>query len=817
MNDAVPRRLVLSVATLSAGVLANEILLTRLFAIIHSYHFASMMISLALLGFGMSGTCLALGRRWLMPRFGVAYLANALLFGVLAIAAPLLARSLPFNVEELLWNPVEPLWLLLTYLVLTLPFLCAANAIGLALIVYRANAGRIYAADLAGAGLGSAVLLGLLYLVPPESALRVVAGSGLAAALLAASVLAASAIRWQIASLAGIGLLILLPGEWLRIEPGPYKPLSQALQVQGTRLIAERSSPMGRISVVESARVPLRHAPGLSLHSTAEPPTQLGIFTDGDNMDAITAATADPQRLEFLEQTTAALAYSIASPQSVLIVGAGGGLEILRALRFRATHIDAIEINAQHWQLLREDFRDYSGRLLEQPGVAAHVGDVRGFVSASHRHYDLIQLSLAGSAGAGGGLGGLNEDYLDTVEAFRLYLAHLEPDGWLSITRWVQVPPRDALKLIATMVRALKQAGVRDPAQRLLMIRSWQTTTLLVRNGAVTTVNIARLRAFSDAQGFDLVWYPGMAAAEADRYHELSQPWFYEGARALLGTHWTGFVAAYPFDIRPATDDRPYFQNFFRWSSLAEAWRSRGRGGMALLEVGYLVLAATIVQALAAGIALVVLPLLVLRRQRQARRTQLGRVLAYFGAIGLGFLFIEIVFLQKVLLFVHQPTVALGLVLAVFLVAGGAGSAWAGRSPSGPAARRRLRLAVSAILVLGTAYALTYSALLEALVGSALLLKACLAALLLAPLAFFMGAPFPLAMRELDAALAAWGWGINGCASVVSAPLATLLAIDSGLTAVLGIALGLYAGVLMLFPMARSSADEPRAVRLPAM
>ncbi len=150
--------------------------------------------------------------------------------------------------------------------------------------------------------------------------------------------------------------------------------------------------------------------------------------------------------------------------------------------------------------------------------------------------------------------------------------------------------------------------------------------------------------------------------------------------------------------------------------------------------------------------------------------------------------------------------------LAVFLVAGGGGSAWAGRSPPGLAARRRLWLAVSAILVLGIAYALTYSALLEALVGSALWLKACFAALLLAPLAFFMGAPFPLAMRELDAALAAWGWGINGCASVVSAPLATLLAIDSGLTAVLGIALGLYACALMLFPMARSNADEPSDV-----
>src|SRR6202165_3209200 len=264
MNDAVPRRLVLSVATLSGGVLANEILLTRLFAIIHSYHFASMMISLALLGFGMSGTCLALGRRWLMPRFGVAYLANALLFSVLAIAAPLLARSLRFNAEELLWNPVEPLWLLLTYLVLTLPFFCAANAIGLALIVYRARAGRIYAADLAGAGLGSAGLLGLLYLVPPDSALRVVAGSGLAAALLAAGVLAASAIRWHVASLAGIGFVLLLARHGLALQPGPYKPLSQALQGAGARLIPGRPQRRGRMSVVERARVPLRYAPGLS-------------------------------------------------------------------------------------------------------------------------------------------------------------------------------------------------------------------------------------------------------------------------------------------------------------------------------------------------------------------------------------------------------------------------------------------------------------------------------------------------------------------------------------------------------------------------
>ena len=795
MSERLP---VWSVAIVSSAALANEVLLTRFFAVVHWHHFAYMMISLALLGFGASGTFIALARRWLLDRFARAFVANLLAFGVFAIVAPLVAASLPFRAEELLWNPWQPLWLAATYLVLAIPFFCAANAIGLALLAYQEQVGRVYAADLVGAGIGSLLILVLLYVVPPEQALQILAAAGFVAALVAMLELRLRDRRWLLAGALGMALIAVFPGQWLRPEPGPYKGLSQALRIDGTRVIVERSSPLGRISVIESPRVPLRHAPGLSLMAASEPPPQLGLFTDGDGMDAITAADADPRRLEFLGAATGALAYRVAAPQSVLVLGAGGGLEILRARHLGASRIDAVELNAQIANLIRGDFRDYTGGLLEQPGVELEVGDARGYLASSSRRYDLIQMSLVGSAGAGG-LGGLNEDYLHTVEAFRLYLSRLKPGGFLSITRYVQVPPRDGLKLLATAIAALEAAAVPAPGRRLLMIRGWQTVTLLVKHGDVNAAEIARMQEFCDQYAFDVAWFPGMPRDLANVYNELREPWFHDGARALLGPGRDRYLADYAFDIRPATDDRPYFQNFFRWSSFTDAWQARGRGGMALLEAGYPVLAATVAQALLAGFLLIVAPLIVMRRRAETSRGK-GRVFVYFACIGLAFLFVEVAFLQKLLRFVHHPTVALAVTLATFLVAAGAGSYWIGRAAPGIPCRRRLAWAVAGIVVVGALYSVAFDPLLARLDPWPVPPKAAVAALLLAPLAFLMGAPFPLALRELEAPLVPWAWGINGCASVVSPALATLLAVDLGFTAVLWLALLIYAITLPAFP-----------------
>ncbi len=789
-----------SIALISCAALANEILLTRFFAIVHWHHFAYMMISLALLGFGASGTFLFLTRRLLLRHFAPAFSANLLLFGCFALLGPMISQALPFRAEELLWNPWQLLWLAATYLTLSIAFFCAANAIGLTLMAYRARSGRIYAADLVGAGAGSLLILTALYVLAPEHALKLLAAAGFAAAVSAAVELRWRRPGWLALSLLGLLATILIPAGWLRPEPGPYKSLSQALLVSGTRIVTETSSPLGRVTVLESARVPLRHAPGLGLTATSEPPPQLGLFTDGDQMDAITSASDDPRRLAFVAETTSAFAYHIAERRSVLVLGAGGGLEILRARHLGATRIESVELNPQVARLLAVEFRDYTNRLVEQPGVSLHVGDARGYLAAHDDRYDLIQMSLVGSSGSG--LGGLSEDYLHTVEALRLYLRRLSPGGFLSITRFVQVPPRDGLKLLATTIAAFESAGEGEPGGRLLMIRGWQTVTLLVKNGEITAQEIARTREFCDQYAFDVAWFPGMPRELANRNNLLPEPWFHDGARALLGPHAARFIADYPFDIRPATDDRPYFHNFFRWSSFAEAWRTRGRGGMALLETGYAVLAATVVQAVLAGIVLIVLPLGLLGRRSTAEDVR-WRVLAYFTGIGLAFLLIEIVFLQKMLLLVHHPTIALALTLATFLIAAGAGSAWTTRVTREDA-RRCLIIAVSGIALLGSLYSALFDPLLASLDGWPVGARAGAATLLLAPLAFLMGTPFPLALRELEEPLVPWAWGINGCASVLSPALATLLAIDLGLTTVLWFALVLYVLVLAVFPHARA-------------
>jgi hypothetical protein len=398
-------------------------------------------------------------------------------------------------------------------------------------------------------------------------------------------------------------------------------------------------------------------------------------------------------------------------------------------------------------------------------------------------------MSMAG--GGGGGLGGLNEDYLRTVEAFQLYLRHLETDGFLSITRWAQVPPRDSLKLVATVAAALEASGVTDPHRRLVMIRGWQTATLLVKNGIVTPLDVQRVRATCDALSFDVVWFPGIRPAEVNVYNQLAEPWYYDGVRALLGSGRDDFIAHYAFDIRPATDDRPYFANFFRWPVLADAWRAKDRGGMALLEAGYLVLAGTLVLAVSAALVLVLLPLALFAPLVRAKRTLRWRVFAYFGAVGLAFLFVEIAFLQKLVLLVHHPTIALALVLATFLLGAGAGSAWSGQVP--PArGRRALGAAVVAIVVLGAVLSVTFDTVIGQLAGASTSMRVLAGAAMLAPLAFCMGLPFPLALRALDEPLVPWAWGINGCASVISAVLATLLAVDIGFSGVLWIALALY-------------------------
>jgi hypothetical protein len=776
----------------------------RLFSIIQWHHFAYMMISLALLGYGVSGAFLMLLQRPLLQRFAASYIINLTLFGICSVGCFLFAQQIPFNAEEVLWDARQTIWLLYAYLLLAVPFFFAANAIGLALIHYRARLSRIYAADLMGAGLGSIGILVLLFALRPLQSLTVIGLLGTGAALLAVWELRQRlSVAWLLLPLAAA--LLLLPAGWSTLEMSPYKGLSQMLLVKDTRIIAERSSPLGLLSVVESPTVPLRHVPGMSLSATAKPPDQLGVFIDGDGLSVITRYGGDRQTLAHLDQLTSALPYHLRPVKRALILGAGGGVDVLQGLYHHATDIDAVELNPQFARLVTTDYADFAGHLYQEPGVTLHIAEARSFATSSTGNYDLIQVSLLDSFSASAsGQYALSENHLYTTEAVAEFLQKLSQDGFLSITRWIKLPPRDTLKLFATGIAALRASGVTDPGQQLILIRGWQTSTLLLKNGAVSAQDLERVRAFCAARSFDVAYYPGISRGESNRYNRLRDPWFHDAAEALLGDEPERFLDDYKFNLRPASDDQPYFFHFFKWRTLPEVMQLRERGGAPLADAGYLVLTATLVQAVIASLLLILLPIWMYQRRINPAKQGVRRsmVMGYFFILGLAFLFIEIAFIQKLLLFLHHPLYAVAVVLSSFLVFSGLGSAWLGRvSPGGRG--RLLSQAVTGIVVLGAVYLLSLAPLLDRLAMLPDAMRILISVSLIAPLAFCMGMPFPLGLGRLaDHApdLIPWAWAINGCASVISAVLATLLAIHLGFSTVIAVALTLYALALWVFP-----------------
>jgi spermidine synthase len=572
-------------------------------------------------------------------------------------------------------------------------------------------------------------------------------------------------------------------------------------------VLASSSGPLGLLTVVESPTVPFRHAPGLSFNARGVPPSQLAVFTDGDSMSVITRFDGATASLTFLRDVTAALPYALLDAPETLILGAGTGYDVLLGLANGAARIDAVELNPAMSALVQENFADFAGHLYRHKNVSLHIGEARGFVARTPRRYDLIHIGLLDSfAVSGSGVQALGESYLYTVEAIEEYLRQLAPGGLLAVTRWLKLPPRDNLKLAATAIDALARLGAADPGRQIAMIRSWNTCTLLVSVEPFSADAVAALRNFAAARSFDTAYYPGMPADEANRYNRIETPYFYDGIVALSGAGAEAYRDRYKFRIAPATDDRPYFFHFFKWRVLPEVFELRHQGGAGLIEWGYLVLIATLAQAVLAGGLLILLPLARIPGDwPPGTGLKMG---AYFFLLGLAFLFIEMAFIQKFILFLSHPLYSVAVVLAGFLVFAGLGSAssdWVAERLARSAVRP-VSFAVACIGLLALLYLILLPVLFKALIGFSDAVRVGASLLLIAPLAFCMGIPFPLGLKAVAVGardFIPWAWGINGFASVVSAALATVLAIEFGFTVVILLAIALYIAAAAILHDAR--------------
>ena len=794
----------LSIFILSATALAYEVLLIRLFSIVHWHHFAFMVISIALLGYGASGSLITVFRDRLLDNYDRVFIANILLFGLTSINCFVIVQQLPFNTLEILWDSSQWLRLLLSYLLLTLPFFFVANAIALTMMRFHQRIALVYGIDLIGAGLGAVLVMTLLQSFTPDAVLRILAIGGITAGFFALSNLSnrQKKITASVLLLSMFAVL-LTPQKWLDLRLSEYKGLAQTLLIKDATLRLTHSSPVSQTDVVLSPLIPFRYAPGMSLLSPTGPPKQLAVFRDGDEMTAIDHAT-DKNALEYYDYMSSALPYHVhSSPQNALVLASATGAQILQAHVHEIPRIDAVEADKQLSLLITDHYADYFGWQSLKDKVTIHTISARGFAT-SEKNYDLVIMGPPGaSSGGAAGVHALSASYDYTVEALQSYLQLLAPDGLLSLTLWTSTPARGNLKLFATAVSAMKNSGIKHPENNIAWIRSWNTATLLLKNKPLSTEEINRVRDFSLSRSFDLAWIPGIKAEEVNRFQQLQEPVFYLAAQSLLdqpilkGTE-NSFIKEYKYNIQSATDNTPFFNNYFSWSSLKEFLSMPGQAGISMIGVGYPTLLVTLTQASIAAFILILLPLLFVGRKKKATAEKRRNIIIYFFAIGLAFLFIELAFIQKFTLILSQPLYAVAVALCAFLIFSGLGSLYVQQRIKTeekhiiPVLLRRAVIQIGLIVVIYIVLLPLISSTIMALPESARILSAFVLA---APLAFVMGMPFPLGMATMQQTsphLIPWAWGINGCASVLSAILAVLLAIEIGFNGVMLSAVALY-------------------------
>ncbi len=761
----------------SFACLSYEIALMRVFSISLWYHFAFMVIRIAMLGIGASGTVLSL-----FPDLRDLRRVSLYVF-LLAIGIPLsylLANAVPFDPARLSWDRVQIFAVGLYYIILCVPFFCFGMIVSAAYTSLPRHASALYAADLMGAGSGALAMVWLLSLGGPELSVFIIS------TLLFTGLLYEKDRKIEVLSLLGIvvNLAVLLTRPaFIQPSISPYKPFAIAMQSPGAEHLATAYSPYSRVDLFKSPLV--RFAPGLSFTYLEPLPEQTGISIDAADIYAITDES-DTSRLAFVKALPSSIVYRMTAISDVLIIEPRSGLAHLTARQLGAQNIYAIDSNPLVLHVMRE-----YGRKIGAPVYEHHAwsGLARTWLSSSRQKYDVIDLSFMGSTP--GGIFGFSEDYRYTVEAFTQYLSHLKPDGFLALNLYIIPPPRTELRLLETLAVASERSGTKDVSRHVAALRSWGALSVLMKRSTLTKDDIEHFKTFAREKRFDLVYYPGMQPDEGNVYIKMPRNEYAETFRQLLDINTRNqFTTDYLFDIRPVTDERPFFHYYLKFSNVRAIYHAMGQKWQYFVEEGYL-LPILLIQVLVASLALILLPLVTRKRADDGTSglTKL-RSFSYFALLGLAYLFVEIAFIQKMILCLENPSSTASVVIASLLTGSGLGSILSSRIQVLKSPRVILILAGMTGI-----YSFLLPEVIAALSPYPQGAKVIISVLLVVPAGILMGIPFPLGIKTLGSAaphLIPWAWAVNGCFSVLAPVLATLIALSWGFQIVLLCGMALY-------------------------
>ncbi len=792
-----------SLFLLSAATLAFEINLTRLFSVAQFYHFAFMIVSIALLGFGASGTALtvfpALQRE--EPKKRLSQLSFAM--GVSMLIAYLLTNHLPFDSFSIAWDQRQVWILILHYIALAAPFFFSGMALGFLLNAFPQSAGTMYAANLLGAAAGCIVALifpsrlGAEGMVTLSVALASLAGMMSSIRKFSPLILALSILLL----FACLDLSLRFTGNpsfnFLDLRISPYKSLSYALQYPGARVVHRQWNAYSRVDVVRSNAI--HSLPGLSYRYLQPLPSFDGLLVDGDDLSPILQSSTDSKFVHYLPTS---LALHLRPKADTLVLEPRGGLDIFTALALGAGEMTAVEINP---------LIVHAVPLYDDPRVQVYVESDRSYLRRTQSKYDVIIFSLASSFHpVRSGAYTLAEDYRYTVESFRDALARLHPDGLLVATRWLQDPPSEDLRLFALAVTALEKNHA-DPHKQIVAFRGFNTATVLIKNSAFTPEELTAIRLFLAERAFDLSYAPDVRPEETNQYNILKESKYYQTYLQLLNSKpREEFYEMYEYDVRPPTDDRPFFGHYFKWAQAPQVIEEFGRAWQPFGGAGYFVVVALLILAILLAAALILLPIATAQRattRHAIRNTFPLRNLLYFGFIGFAFLLVEIPLFQRFILYLGNPAYAFTAVLFSLLFFSGLGSRLSDRAPLQTSLAILVIFTLLSPVLLPRFFALT--------LGLPLTIRLVLTALVLSPLGFLMGIPFPAGIRsmrreqpegpenEAQGDSIPWVWAVNGAVSVISSILAALLALTFGFNWALRLGALCYAGAWLTAPPAR--------------
>ncbi len=772
------KRTFFAVLLVSSSALMFEVALTRLFSIHLWYHFAFMVISIAMLGTGSAGTLLymiltgkdALKKSRLLSDNYIA--SFAVLAGASFLIAYIASNHIPFDPVRISWEPSQFIYLILYCLLLSIPYFFCSMMIAAVLVKYRNNAGTVYGFDLLGAGSGSILVIIVLNIAGPEYAVLIISTICLIGALL---------IGNKYINCISCTLILVNAVLWIFHPPiidvhiSEYKKLSMALTYPGSAHIKTYHSSYSRIDTFTSPLI--RYAPGLSLNYLEPLPEQIGIAIDGDRTEVITHA-GHGSEMNFITFLPSSLSYEIATKKRVLVLDPKGGLPLLTARQYGFPTIHGVESNPLLSHVITQDYNEYSGGIYDK-NVWTGLG--RNFLDkldgSDHRNvYDLIDIPVENTSVSG--IFGITENYKYTSEAFEKYLGSLTTDGILSINLYLTPPPRTELRILSTIINVLHTSAVEKPGQRLAAIRSWDTISILVKNTDFTDMDITLIKKFSQSRRFDLVYYPGIKAEETNIFIKMQSNPYHEQFKTIINQNDdSSYVKNYLFDITPVHDDNPFFHYFLKLRNIYPIYEMMGQNFLFFIEEGYLLPLILIVIILLSSI-LIISPVIYGRGSSHIASSHFYLTLVLFSMLGMGFMFIEITLIQKSILLIENPALSVSTILATILISSGAGSLFIARYNGKGTISAILMLCLLLIL-----YNFAQPQLFRYLSPHSLTYRVSALMVTLAPLGFLMGIPFPMGLKligHINQSLIPWAWAVNACFSVLSPVLAVMLAISTG-------------------------------------